>query len=628
MAYIKGNKILFSPNVNITRVGGNTTIQGVKYVQIKENGVLPINADSGYDGMVKVIATVNVPNESSWCGEYAEGTVYKTGAIVSYEGNVYLCIKDLDEMQDPTNTEYWEMLNEESGGTVEVIPDGYIKPSGTIDITENKTVDVTRYASAKINVPIPSGYVKPSGTLPITENGLHTVRKADGGYYDSVNVNVPSVEPTLITQEITENGTYIANNYNADGFSSVTVNVESSGGGGAELNIAYGDTAPEDTSKLWVKTTQPSAVKVASTIETVTTDNFDITLLKETLPSTMTAQSHIVGDKAYLCYGTTVYCYDFTNKVTETFSSVLPFAPTASAVVGEKIYLIPNKVTISNGAVSVYDTITNTVTTLAITTDYQHGPVAVVIGTLIYILGGGIYATDALTNRIQCFDTEAETLTTLDVSLPNTLRWANGIAIEDKIYIFGGNKDGIGSGIASGTLLNTIVCFDTTANTCSNLSATLPTATRYIACASIDNIVYLFGGGVKGTSMYGKKIDTICRFNPSNNEIAVLDITLPIALAEVAALSYCGEIFLFGGDSGVDAVTRTDTIYKFTNIATVLAENTMFVQSSDKGDKFNLINTDTAQVEIGVKAVYKGNADGIGEQVEASLHNGTSWVTI
>ena len=176
--------------------------------------------------MVKVIATVNVPNESSWCGEYAEGTVYKTGAIVSYEGNVYLCIKDLDEMQDPTNTEYWEMLNEESGGTVEVIPDGYIKPSGTIDITENKTVDVTRYASAKINVPIPSGYVKPSGTLPITENGLHTVRKADGGYYDSVNVNVPSVEPTLITPPtITENGTYIANNYNADGFSSVTVNV-------------------------------------------------------------------------------------------------------------------------------------------------------------------------------------------------------------------------------------------------------------------------------------------------------------------------------------------------------------------------------------------------------------------
>ena len=57
------------------------------------------------------ILSINA-GESSWCGEYIDGTIYKTGAIVSYEGNIYICIKDLDEMQDPTNTEYWKKLNE------------------------------------------------------------------------------------------------------------------------------------------------------------------------------------------------------------------------------------------------------------------------------------------------------------------------------------------------------------------------------------------------------------------------------------------------------------------------------------------------------------------------------------
>ena len=335
-----------------------------------------------------------------------------------------------------------------------------------------------------------------------------------------------------------------------------------SSGGGAELNIAYGDTPPEDTTKLWVKTSEPSGVEVASEIEAVPTVNYDITLLKETLPSTMVAQTHIVGDKAYLLYGKNVCCYDFTNKVTETFLSIIPVVGYASSVVGEKIYIITSGSNY-NVAINVYDTRTNAVTTLATTTDYSSPlPVAFTNGTLIYIFGGKKLGVDALTSDIRCLDTETEILTTLDVSLPNTLRWANGITIDDKIYIFGGNKDGTGSGIGSGTLLNTIVCFDTTTNSCSNLSTTLPKAARWIACASIDNIVYLFGGGVKGTTLNGIKIDTICRFNPRNNEISVLNIKLPIALAEVGALSYGGEIFLFGGDSGVDTSTKVDTIYK------------------------------------------------------------------
>lgn len=64
----------------------------------------------------------------------------------------------------------------------------------------------------------------PTGQLEITENGVKDVTN-----YASVNVNVPSEEPTLGTKTITANGTYNASDDNLDGYSSVTVNVTSGG---------------------------------------------------------------------------------------------------------------------------------------------------------------------------------------------------------------------------------------------------------------------------------------------------------------------------------------------------------------------------------------------------------------
>lgn len=59
--------------------------------------------------------------------------------------------------------------------------------------------------------------VATSGEIEIIENGKHDVSK-----YATANVNV---QPNLITATFTENGTYKASNENADGYSSVDVNV-------------------------------------------------------------------------------------------------------------------------------------------------------------------------------------------------------------------------------------------------------------------------------------------------------------------------------------------------------------------------------------------------------------------
>ena len=92
-----------------------------------------------YCGIEKV--NVNVINESDWRGEYAEGTIYKKGAIVSYNGSIYLCIKD-NASQTPTYTTYWQKLNdnikiEKYDGTV-IISDASLYLSGTWAIDTDK----------------------------------------------------------------------------------------------------------------------------------------------------------------------------------------------------------------------------------------------------------------------------------------------------------------------------------------------------------------------------------------------------------------------------------------------------------------------------------------------------------
>lgn len=101
-----------------------------------------------------------------------------------------------------------------------------------LSVTENGTYTapsgVDGYSPVTVNVPIPDGYIKPSGTKNITENGTYDVTDRA-----AVNVSVPEREIVLQDKTIEANGAYSAD-AGYDGLGQVTVNVPTGGGGDSE----------------------------------------------------------------------------------------------------------------------------------------------------------------------------------------------------------------------------------------------------------------------------------------------------------------------------------------------------------------------------------------------------------
>lgn len=109
---------------------------------------------------------------------------------------------------------------------------GGITPAGTINISQNGTVDVTNYASA--NVAVPASAVD-AGTKSITSNG----NNQDVIGYAAVNVNVPNTYSASDEGKVVSNGALVAQgsdtvtqNGTVDTtlISSLTVNVSSGTG--------------------------------------------------------------------------------------------------------------------------------------------------------------------------------------------------------------------------------------------------------------------------------------------------------------------------------------------------------------------------------------------------------------
>lgn len=379
-------------------------------------------------------------------------------------------------------------------------------------------------------------------------------------------------------------------------------------GGGAELNIAYGDTPPEDTTKLWVKTAEPSGV-IVSSVRDIKAQN-----TTDGLPT--------IGKTAY--YITT-------------------------AVVGEKIYIFNS----GDTDIRVFDPNTKQVDVLSATmpsglTNYT--PVSV--GTKIYILGG--YLNSRSVNTIYVLDTVEDKLELSTQTLPNPRYYLVATSVGNKIYTFGG--------MSGGATYDSCHVYDVEKNA---WTTTVHASVINALCVTINGCIY-FGGGSNSRTFWEYDIENnkITKYTdvlteshqhfraiPFNDCVIIwgsnsLDrglfvyntktkdyYKIPNALICDHWRGGCGivgdRVYLLGGtDVGTTTAYATSIISQLDLSVVELETGYVKIIPIMSKNIFPIISNDNIRIEVGVETAFVGDENKQHETVEVALYKGGEWVTI
>ena len=294
------------------------------------------------------------------------------------------------------------------------------------------------------------------------------------------------------------------------------------------------------------------------------TENSTIITLDTRLPEEMQIMGvAAIGTTVYLFGGSTQTASSGSDKIilfhtdNETISSyvssalnpvnaTLPVVGTepGMAVLGTKVYLFGGSGGVDTAtAIHEFDMEERTIRTLEVRLPKPAcAMAAAAVGTKIYLFGGRqdyhryIYDTKISTSgtALDCilvFDPEAGTVEALDTVLPTATYGSSAVAVDTKIYVFGGNS------------LATINLFDTETGTITTLGTVLPAKARDMGCAVVEGKIYLFGG-------YGSSaLKTINVYDIAENTITTLGVTLESAEYGLCAAAVGSKIFLFSGTS-------------------------------------------------------------------------------
>lgn len=406
---------------------------------------------------------------------------------------------------------------------------------------------------------------------------------------------------------------------------------KSKGGGGAELNIAYGDTPPEDTSKLWVKTSEPTAIEVR-----IDDRVFELSATLPAWGSEMTAAA--VGNKIYAFGGSgkpkEIQRIDIETGERVTLSSATfsrGLIGATCAAVGTKIYIfggtenqsdyMTTQVLTKN--IYQFDTETERISKLSIALPEKGrlGSCAVV-GRYIYL---SAFATSTSTSvgstAIYRFDTEYLTCEPTEKNLPSGRHSAACAAVGSIVYWFGGRS--------GNAFHDSVFYYNTETEVVGTVSQYLPAKLAGAGCAVIGGKVYLIGGEIGDHGIKEDNQDTVFCFDPETSEIKENPFKLPTTLSYFGCATIGTDIYTIGGKINLvdNLVTTTKAIYCVPTIAP-LPDGVLWVSQNDQFQSVDLIKSDNLLIRVGVIGVNKGNADGKAETVEAFIYKDDEWVTI
>ena len=168
---------------------------------VKPSGTLNVTSNGTFDVTEKKNVSVNVPIPDGYI--IPSGTLSVT-QVGTYDVSTYASatFSVITETKTVTPSVSSQSVTPSSGKylsqvTVNPIPDNYIIPSGTIEITENGVVDVTNYANANVNVASSGGGTTLKGYLDLVKT-MQTAFKNNASITDL---------STIISYNDTENVT-------------------------------------------------------------------------------------------------------------------------------------------------------------------------------------------------------------------------------------------------------------------------------------------------------------------------------------------------------------------------------------------------------------------------------------
>ncbi len=395
-------------------------------------------------------------------------------------------------------------------------------------------------------------------------------------------------------------------------------------GGGARLNIDYGSTPPEDTTKLWIPLAgKPDNVDVDITVPFG--DEFIV--LDGTYTETLAfASGDVIDGKLYITAGFTsrpssdplghIYVYDPTTKVLSDTGDSLPVRrnQAASIAANGSLYIFGGSGWNESGAymsntntVYKYTPSTHTVTQLA------NMPFALTKMSIckydnkIYLVSGTSVGSGSVSGQVSYLDLSNDQF----VNLGTSYIYRSGCAVggwNGCIYCIGGRD--------SDVYYNTIRKFNLTTKAFTAVSGqTLSDDLTFTSYAQFGQYIYAFGGQKES----GASRD-VYRFDCEAETITKLDVQLPSTMS----WDWCGSDgnvdYIFGANS-----SSQNVIYKFT-VKSPLAENNLLIQHDYySGDRrWKAINGKKAQISVYPIDAYLGNSDGYAEKVTARLYDAES----
>ena len=413
-------------------------------------------------------------------------------------------------------------------------------------------------------------------------------------------------------------------------------------GGGAELNIAYGDTPPEDTTKLWCKTSEPSRVKIdvmyhQEESEQEGISNAGVIGTGYNLVKTCCAR---VGDLVYAFGGrykssataavVCSYIHTFKKKSSSRLTTTLPSAGQnmCCAAVGEKIYVFKCE---NSTTIYCFDTTDETVSTLGVALPVSDRLMCcAAVGTKVYIFGGYSNPT-----AIYCLDTETELVGTLPVTLKKAVWTAGCATVGAKVYILGGFNSTDGT-------LDTIQCFDTETNETYILPVKLRSGTYGAGCTAIGDKIVVWGG-TSGLDSNGTNYLRNSRaqvFDTSRNLVRQhgREINSPMWSSCAPLPDDDRTVVCVGGCNSASTSTTNSQVsalvdYMWTlklPLEIDLEEGTLFVRitaSELYAKRASLINTDGLEVAAVPYYIFNGLEGGTGVQVEGLQYIDGEWQT-